>query len=103
VTCVTKQFVWTKKWTTINKSLTSDTSQTLLDFSFQCPSSTSNTALPPPIPSHSDVEIEHDESNGSDSEAETKEEWLDLAQLAELAHRYPSSRISEAMTIEVCL
>jgi hypothetical protein len=97
--------VWTKNRTTINESSTFDTSQTLLDFSFQHQTITGNGALPPPIPPHSDVEIERDESDGSESEAETEEEWHNTAQLAELARRHPSgsSRISEAMTIEVCL
>jgi hypothetical protein len=91
-----------KKWTTINECSTSDMSQTLLDFSLQHQPSTGNATLPPPIPPHSDVEIERDESNGSGTEAETEEEWLDSPQLAKLACRFPS-RLLEAMAVEVCL
>jgi hypothetical protein len=58
----------------------------------------SSQRLLPHIPSRLNTEIEHlDESDG---EPNTEEEWLDSAQLAELAHRFPS-RMLEAMAAEV--
>jgi len=64
---------------------------------------TSNATPPPHISFLPDTGLEHlDESNGSSTETETEEEWLDTSQLAELACRFPS-RMSEAMAIEVCL
>jgi hypothetical protein len=69
------------------------TLQTLLAFSLQRQPS---TGLSPP----SDEEIGHDGLDASGTKANTKEEWLDSSQLAELGHRLPFSRTSEAMAIE---
>jgi len=65
-------------------------------------SASSRQPLLPLVPSYPDAEIDRlDGSNGSSTEDETEEEWLDTSQLAELTCRFPS-RMSEAMAIEVC-
>ena len=66
-------------------------------------SSSSSQPLPPHISSRLNTEIERfDESDGNNTDPETKEEWLDSSQLVELSCRF-RSRMSEAMATEVLL
>jgi hypothetical protein len=52
----------------------------------------------PVLSSHLDIQ----ELDDSDGEVETEEEFLDSAQLADLAQRFPSYRMSAALAVEVC-